>query len=569
MSDEKEFPCPYCSESYGGNIGRHNLEKHIENNHPDKVEEWKKSLIPEKPANKPVEKTIGTPEGEKVLREKVPEKPPEEVIPPRRPLPDYEGFLEPENWLRTFLEKYSPPLKKGFISLISDRTRIRGDLPSAAQLTDDIQSMDSGVSKIHQAAYIAEIYEYELRKYLAQRQRGEEHYKRPYRGIPVREYRTDGYRGPPREVSPWEPRRWGEENYPRDSPSVGGWYERNEVTRLNEQVRRMEDDRRYDMERRMNELQMAVQSAGQRNPDMERLETKIELMEEERRRKQEEELQLIKLQIQQKPAGLRPEDIERMIEAERGKIRGEDIQHMIDQAFAQRGGLSENDVRLQEIQSKHQLEMAKLSESGKTREAIASAVQGGFTSVGQAIFRTAQELGTEREIKLEGQTDNRDMWQTPCPNCNGLITAPLTAKMLTCPTCNKQFEVLPPESEPSRASFTVEPPVQKPETKPIEPKPMPERRTEEGGLVIPAEKPSQFTPEEKKQIEKSLQDAKEGGVTPLEPKILEPTGPEQQVIAQEVQIKKPFVCEECGKDFDKEMQLKGHRLHHFKQKKKG
>ena len=95
---------------------------------------------------------------------------------------------------------------------------------------------------------------------------------------------------------------------------------------------------------------------------------------------------------------------------------------------------------------------------------------------------------------------------------------------------------------------------------PIEPSPPPYEH--EPGL------PAQ-PPDWREQLEKRTRDVNEGMKKEAIEKaieILEPTVGEQQVVTQEA-LKKPFVCPYDGKEFDTEMQLKGHMLHHAKQRK--
>lgn len=416
---------------------------------------------------------------------------------PAMVLPDT-GLMEPHEWLKSFLEQYSPPLKSGFIILLSDRARIRRDLPSAAQLTDDIQSMESGVNKIHHASYIAEIYEHQLREYLAKKEMQEGYYKRPYRGIGGRErmsYNDRGYDSIPMDdqyrTRPREPYYPHYDRRPYYAPPPPPQDDR--LARLEDEMRRRDETERRRFEQELLEIKMQIQSGGQKDPAMERLEQKIEMLEDERRRKQEEEMRLLKMQIQQ-GTGLREQDVARMIEAERNKLTGSDIQRMIDSALNNQRSLSEIDLKYKELSDRHKLEVMKLDEKGKTRDTIANAVKSGFSQVGAAIARTASEVGTDDMRRMEGTSDGRNMWQAECPYCNELITAPLSAKIIQCPGCNRRLEVsrvedetqarpFPPkvEARGAQASFTVEQP------------PFIEEEKEEKETEIPWPKPKQIT----------------------------------------------------------------------------
>jgi len=411
--------------------------------------------------------------------------------PPAQPavvLPD-SRVLEPHEWLQTFLQQYAPPLKKGFIVLMGDRAKIRRDLPSAAQLTDDIQSMESGVNKLHHAAYIAEIYEHQLRAYLSRKEQEEVYYKRPYRGVGGRdrahyphEYDSvpmDPYGAPPTLPYESHERTRGRPPYDgRRPPPDPYYYPPPRDDRLERKIEMMEDERRRKQEEEMNMLKMQIQSGGQQDPTVARLEQKLELLEDERRRKNEEEMRALKMQISQ-GSGLREQDVKQMIEAERGKITGTDIQRMIDTAMnSQQKSFSEIDLKYKELGDKHKLEVMKIDEKGKTRDTIANAVKGGFSQVGAAIARTASEVGTEDKHQMEGTSDGKNMWQAECPYCNELITAPLSAKIIQCPGCNRRLEVsstagekpkpsMQPAERPSEtahASFNIKQPQFEPAT---------------------------------------------------------------------------------------------------------
>ncbi len=296
------------------------------------------------------------------------------------------GIVEPHEWLKTFLEQYAPPLKTGFIKLISDRAKMRKDLPTGAQLTDDIQAMESGVNKLHHAAYIAEIYEHELRNYIGRREREENYYKQPYRGIGPKDrggytprydsVSANPYDRPARTREPYghpydgirQPDPYYYQPPPRQDEHMG---------RLEHKIEMMEDERRRKQEEEMLALKMQIQSGGQQDPTMARLEQKIEMLEADRLHKQEEEMRAIKMQLQQ-GTGLREQDVMRIIETNTPKLKPDDVRRIIGETIGNKQSLSEIDLKYKELQDKHKLEVMKLDEKGKTRDTIADAVKGGF-----------------------------------------------------------------------------------------------------------------------------------------------------------------------------------------------
>lgn len=499
MTNNKvDFPCPFCTEIYHGNIGKHNLEEHIKKKHPEKFEEWaqqqpkKEPEIPKQQEEIPT--VIATPSPEDNRPKRVTLVPVKEEEPPApateppptaiRPLPTYREATDPGEWLSGFLEGYG--LKKGFIGLQKDRIRIRNELPSASQLVEDIKLMDSGISNLRQAAYIGEIYEHELRQYLQNQQRLDAHMQRPYQGIPIGgggEYPPQfgsvpvrDERGMERGV-PVDPRH---EYYPgyNQPPGFSGYptggYGQDRIARLEDELRRRDDEQRRRAEFEMYELKQAIQAqsqAPQKDPVVERLEAKLDLMEEDRRRKQEDEMNLLKMQIQ-RGTGISPQDVQHMIEAERDKLTGADIRNYVRQEMSQRGSMTEMEVRAQESKDKFELEKMKLGEGAKTRDAIAGAVKGGFVTVGEAIARTAQEVGMDTQTPVTGRPEGEHMWQLNCPKCNGVITAPLSAKRVTCPSCNGQFDIMPPtetEKPPLESNAPSTVPIPEPYTEPQPP----------------------------------------------------------------------------------------------------
>jgi len=416
---------------------------------------------------------------------------------------------------------------------MSEYVKYRHQLPSGAQLTQDIKDMDSGISNLRHAGMIAEIYENELRQYLAARQRAMESAQQPYKGVPLDQWgapqqsqqgysvpnqppQQQGYQGIP--INPWYPQQ--QQQYQQQFPQ---YMQQNQLQMLQDELRRRDEEARRKQEQEMMELKMQVQQNAQgpqRDPYMERMEAKMDMMEAERARKQDEEMQLMKLQIQR--GGLSPQDVQQMIAAERGKITGDDIRRMIDTAMSNRGGMTETELKFAESKDKFKIEEMKLQEGAKTRETIASAVKGGFASVGQAIARTAVEVGSEKQTPVVGQYDGQHTWQLNCPACQGMITAPISARVVSCPSCGGDFEVLPqqqgqePPTQPT-AGFTVQQdidpipqvpyiPSEQVEQAPIPERKRPERKQPPGQIPeIPQEPQPRQIPVEKVKPIKELQ----------------------------------------------------------------
>lgn len=541
-----------------------------------------------------------------LIQEKTRSEPPVPIVPvpveqpqkvqlqPTKPVvgSPYPEIPEPDEWLRSFLQGYR--LKEAFIQAQCSRVKRRNTLPTPSDLHADLQMGYSGKMKMNPIMIrdIIEDYDFSVEEYLKER---DKMMTIPYtrrrgipldrggspppvydnRGLPVRSYESQP---PPQAYYPDQ--RYPDQRYPdqryqrqiydgREGIPIGPSPQQHYYPPPYPPYQHLETE----LDRFL-KMQQLLGKTEEKTPMMEKYELenrqlaeRINLLEEERKREIIDENNSLKNQIQQV--------IERRRELE-GKLR-----HL--EMIQSQKSVTESDVKLQELHDIHDLKKMEITEKGKTRETIANAVKTGFAQVGSAIARTASESGSEESKPMPGYTDGRHMWQAECPTpgCSTMITAPLSAKTVTCPGCGTQLEVSQgeqpmPLEQPSPvtdARFTVEP---------------------DKGLYEepPSELPLEETFEEVPPKEKPLKD--------IEQETLEPTKPTDQVIEQEIlrpppiveQIPtekieeeintetlppivetKEFVCQEpgCGKSFTgnkAEMKLKGHMLHHIKEKKK-
>jgi rubrerythrin len=579
---------------------------------------------------------------------------------PSAPLPPYEEVPDPAAWLESFLSSYA--LKPAFIQVQINRVARRRELPHPSDLMADIQQMDSGQKNLRQISYIIEEYDYGMRDYMKKYEIQQKPVS-PHYGIPLPETRYErrerygGYNAPSGEYDPYQERR------PEPSTYRNPYYDnypppeqRGAPIGYNQPPSVVSELERYAR------IQNLMKEAQEKNPMLEQLQqanvaiaTELAEIKAERSREIASKLDRMESTVQQYLV---------REQSQQDKIRE------LEMSQTQKT-VTESDLKMQEIADKHTLEMRKLDEKGKTRDTIAGAVTTGFSQVGQAIFRTAQEQGEIEQEPTDRYTDGRHMWQAECPYCQTMITAPASAKTIICPRCSKQLEVSDQtEISPSpttSASFTVKPEEQiviPPSPKIDEPKvtldeepregyaiadcpyckkkieipkqativecpycakrlqvqspketqvetheeipesipdelfeSIPEKKTEDEAEVKPEvpdwreqqkmpEKKSneiventktsdesekavkkvdteikkeEFSPKEKQDIEKIAENIAIGeGVKKLEGELKK----------QDLSHTKPFVCEECGKEFEREQQLKGHRLHHLKEKKK-
>lgn len=380
-------------------------------------------------------------------------------------VPPYPDLVEPEEWLHAFLKQYR--FGEPFIQAQCSRVRMRKELPHPTDLMADMKEMQSGIKNLRLIAYIADDYSFQVRQYKKDYDADRNYMPHTRQGIPIGKSnytydRREGmhdYSRPSRDYRDPYFDDGRDQRYVAPMPSYGG---QDRLARIEDDLRRRDEAERRRLEQEILDIKGQIAHGGQQNPEMARLEHKIEQMEEDRRRKQDEEFIALKAQVAQ-AGGMNQADVQRMIEAERAKLTNADVINIIRQEFANRQGLSEMDVKSEEIKSKHDIEIKKLEESGETRTVIANAVQTGISQFGQAIARTLHEVGSEEERPVAGMTDGENMWQAECPYCSSMITAPLSANVVQCPNCNRQLEVTggrkPLDSVPERT--TTAPPIVK------------------------------------------------------------------------------------------------------------
>lgn len=456
--------------------------------------------------------------------------------------------LEPYEWFKWFLNEKprSYGLHPQTIEVLADRVQLRqGELPQPAQLQKDIPRIQKNITE-EVAAVVAEAYFFHLQKYQESRRKKAEYWQQPYQGIRVPEVKPHIPYGDihTQQSIPGQQHYQGQQQYPPQyyyqQPRP---YERQGIP-INPYQQSMQPYQTLEQElERLGRMQQLFTKTEEKSPAMEQfqrdnqeLKQRLDTMAAEKQRELQDDLNQTRMQLQQEAQTRKQlEDTVRQYEFK-----------------ATQGAPTETTVRLQEIQDKHKIEMKKLDEGGKTRDAIATAIQGGLTSVGQAISRTAMEAGSEKEVQLEGISDGRHTYQMPCPECNRTITAPITAKLITCPNCRKQYEVLPEEIQapvqpqtayqppptPRQPTSQAQPPQPAPQPQPVaQPRPVqpPQQQPpkQEAGFSVdipPREAPPVELPPSEEEAPLMVEEAD----PVVEPEIKPP-----QQITQTVQIEKP------------------------------
>ena len=163
-------------------------------------------------------------------------------------LPPSTAGLEAHVWFLSFLKNYSPPLKPPFIRVIVDHSRIKNELPTSSSLLFMINSMDSGITKNFQmqASWIAEIYQQELLKFQALKEKTS-FQNWNYQGVNV-ETRNDPYLSTD-PYTRYPSNQYGQERFfPSGNPQTSADFH---VTQLESELRRKNDEilRRDDQQR--------------------------------------------------------------------------------------------------------------------------------------------------------------------------------------------------------------------------------------------------------------------------------------------------------------------------------
>jgi len=501
----------------------------------------------------------------------------------RKPSTPYEEAEPADVFFRKFLSEF--PFKEDFVDLICRRVKRRNALPYPSDLAADIQEMLSGITNPKSANYIAEEYSYELKDYEKRlkdtnKLRSSMGYNVDSYGSHNTDHdglhqgiSLDGYKEDDGQVR--DSRRGGERQKVEKTPvdPIEEVLKRHRVRRAERLEKMMNDKEIADVEREISggeegeeekkhtlivdgvSLKLTTEEmlswkhylAEEKRAEEEREERKAERKAEEKkaedeRKQQEAERQrldaerrsqndggliewvvgegnntrIIKVRPEtipllmaqgsrnpsQNDGGLSREEVaqmvERSFEAKTKHMTTDDVEKIVQRSMGDRVALTKDDLRYMEARDNLHLEEKKLDESGKTRDVISDAIRDGFGHAGRIISRMMTEEGGGTGMPVDGYSDQAgNMMQVACPGCNTVITAPIGSQMVVCPGCKKRWVV----EQPGHEQFGYEQIPPKAEEKP------------------PVD---EFVPREKEVIQKSLEDAKEGRIEPLEPATSEP-----------------------------------------------
>lgn len=429
------FQCPYCDQSYAGNVGAFNLDKHVQKEHEDYYDAFKK-----------LPKTQ--------IKIDEPDEPEEEEQPIQyQTLPTASSKIslhlsppEPATWIETFLKRFDG-MKQSFIDLMKMRVHHTKELPHPTDFERELITFDSGFkSKKPEASYIRMFYETELNEYLREKnmpapmrgfnmtsQEQEQQSYMPGRGIPLPQnpYSTDPY-----------------QSQYRPQPS---YYQDDRIARLETELRRRDDDARRRQEYEMQQLRMQLEQAGQRNPEMERLEMKLEqqekehqhLLEELSRQKEErlaEKISRLESMARSGPSAEQIKSyIDQAIQSEHDRITARDLDDKIKQAFNANQGITQPDVDLKKAEHEFVIESKKLDAEREKATQWGSTLKDVAGIFGESIGSAL----SNRQPKQEQQQLPKTAPQTPCPACGLLLELPPNVEHGICPGCNEKLDIMP------------------------------------------------------------------------------------------------------------------------------
>jgi len=481
------YPCPYCTrEAYRGKIGRTNLIKHVQDIHPEKFKEFMEKNIEaynmtkkskdEKRGSKPKTDTSDTVIVPKTDdKEKTPEEAPPEDETPKSDTPPSETvevpefgmrptyqIEEPAKWIETFLNSYK--FKGMFVRIQVEQVKMTNELPYAGTLMQDMQTMDSGVTNRPTITYIIQNYERQVKQYLQRYEELMDTMTSRRGGYPMQQ-QGGGYRDTyPDNYNYGNERRGmsvGRDQQMRQQPT---YYGNDRVTRLEDEIRKRDEEARRKMEYEYNNMKMKIEQGltKQEDPTLVRLQQQLETQAADAKRQsdaqaaetrrltaelaaQKEGTLMERIaRIEQTSGGPSAEQIQRYIDSaiqsEHDKVTAADLDRKIKDAINASTGTSKLDVDMKKIDKDYEIAQKKLeveSSKGNMWGETLKDVAGIF---GEGLGKGMSGAGIAGE---PGQTGQPGQAPVPCPHCGTQLQLPPGVKFGICPKCNGKIEISP------------------------------------------------------------------------------------------------------------------------------
>jgi len=393
----------------------------------------------------------------------------------------YDEVKPADVFLRDFLNEFD--FKEQFIDLLCRKVKRRNELPHPNNLSDEIQSMPSGITNPRSASYIAEEYSYDLADYLKQLETANKlrnsmgyvidsrshntGYDGSHHGIPVDRYKGDN--GPSRdfrssrekekEKSSVDPLKEVRKRHrARKAEYLENLMDKKEMADMERELDGGKEDE--EMKRLREENRRLREDNGHQNNPNNELRERIVKLEDDIRRRDEERMQRLEDELkaarntpppQQNPGSMSREEVMQMIsqniDVRNKTLSRADLERYVDQRMNDRSALTKGDLTYLEARDKLHLEEKKLDESGKTRDVIASSIRDGFGHAGKIVGRMMTGEGEAGGgTPVSGYSNQEgNMVQMPCPKdlggCGAVMTAPINSPLITCITCGKRWEV--------------------------------------------------------------------------------------------------------------------------------
>ena len=481
MEEGLEYICPFDGRGFAGPIGRRNLRIHVQTYHPEQyksfseknIEDFKmtKKMKEEKSEVKTSEtdsveiplheqnllKTEQPPltteqnllktEQPPLTTEQNPEHPPK--IPKYQQKPSYQEkpewqVEEPEEWLEAFLRAYK--FKEMFIRIQVEQVRQTKELPYAGSLFQDMQTMDSGVINKPTISWIVQQYERQVKQYMRKYEELMNTMNRRGGGYPMQEYSGGSYQ----DTYPSVPTHRGmpvgrQPEYRRKDVS---YHETDRIARLEDELRRRDEERNRQTEYNYNNLKMKVEQGQtrQEDPALLRLQQQLETQATETRKltaelaAQKESTLLERIaRIEQHAGGPSAEQLQRYIDqaiqAEHDKVTASDLDRKIKQAINASQGITTMDVEMKKIDKQYDIDQRKLEMEEKKGSMWGDTLKDVAGLVGE---------GFGKGMSGAGQPQAENQPQTPpvsCPHCGKPLMLPPGVKFGVCPYCNGKMEI--------------------------------------------------------------------------------------------------------------------------------
>ena len=358
---------------------------------------------------------------------------------------------EPEKWLETFLRSYK--FKEMFTRIQVEQVKMNNELPYAGTLMQDMQTMDSGVTNRPTITYIIQNYERQVKQYLQRYEELMNTMATRRGGYPMQDqqggYRDtyrDTYRGDTCDMS-----RRGipvgerDQQRPQQRPQ-SSYYENDRVMRLEDMIRRRDEEARLKMESEYNSMKMKIDQGltKQEDPTLIRLQQQLAEQAAETKRltadlaAQEKNILLERIaRVEQNVPGA--DQIKAYIE---NSIQAHDdsgLDRRIKDAINASQGVSKLDVDMKKIDKDYDIAIKKLDVESRKGDVLGQTLKDVAGLFGEGLGKGMSGAGQPPDQNQQNQTPA----QAPvaCPYCKTPLMLPPGVQFGICPSCKGKMEI--------------------------------------------------------------------------------------------------------------------------------